>query len=351
MTTTFEINTVHLKSDLISYVAMAGGRLEADNPHRYSCACPLHGGENTTAFSVYFQDGKWKWHCFTGNCGGGDGIEFVRKWQGLGFREACEWILGERITDLESLKESATKRLEEARLDEIAATQRKEARLRELQETEKHIAYYEQRMKSQWARDAWTQAGIDEGMQEFYYLGANEDFRYWEKKIEYHSPTLTIPYFDEWMNPIFINHRLVNPINPKSKYRPDMSGIDVPDYLAIPKLGYDGEYVIIVEGAKKAMVTWNKAPSESQVIGVSTQGAYRQLEEKLKGSIGKRVIVIPDPDKVTEKNEKVLTQSRDLARALGGKILRVPEKIDDYIVRAGISPNSFYKLLKQSRHV
>ena len=130
-----------------------------------------------------------------------------------------------------------------------------------------------------------------------------------------------------------------------------MSGIDVPDYLAIPTMGYDGEFVIVVEGAKKAMVTWSKAPTETQVIGVSTQGTYRQLEEKLKGKVGKRVIVIPDPDKVTEKNEKVLTQSRDLARAVGGKILRVPEKIDDYIIRAGMSPNSFYKLLQQARRV
>lgn len=346
----FEINTVHLKSDLLSYVTMAGGRIEQDNPHRYSCACPLHGGENTTAFSLYFEKGKWKWHCFTGNCGGGDAIEFVRKWQGLAFREACEWILGERITDLEALKDSAAKRLEEAKLDEIAATQRKEARLRELQETERHLLYLQNRQTSQWAQDMWTQAGLDEGLQDFFYLGANDDFKYWEKKIEYHSPTLTIPYFDEWMNPIFINHRLVKPINPKSKYRPDMSGIDVPDYLSIPTMGYDGDLIIVVEGAKKAMVTWSKAPTETQVIGVSTQGAYKQLEEKLK-NVGKKVIVIPDSDKVTDKNEKVLTQSRDLARAVGGKILRIPEKIDDYIVRVGMSPNSFYKLSKQARRV
>lgn len=348
MTNTFEINTVHLKSDLISYVAMAGGRLEQDNPHRYSCACPLHGGENTTAFSVYFDNGKWKWHCFTDDCGGGDGIQFVRKWQGLGFREACEWILGERITDLEGLKVSAEKRLEEAKAEEEAARLRKEARLRELQETERHLSYYNKRAESQWARDMWTQAGLDEGLQEFFYLGANEDFRYWEKKIEYHSPTLTIPYFDEYMNPIFINHRLVNPINPKSKYRPDVSGIDVPDFLAIPTMGYDGGLIIVVEGAKKAMVTWSKVDTDVQVIGVSTQGAYRQLTEKL---TGKKVIVIPDPDKPTDKNEKVLCQSRDLARATHGKILRIPEKVDDYFVRTGMTPNAFNRLLKQARCV
>jgi len=342
----FDINTVHAKSDLLSYVTMAGGHLEQDNTHRYSCACPLHGGDNTTAFSIYFDKGIWKWHCYTGRCGGGDGIEFVKVWQNLQFREACEWILGEKITDGEALKVSAEKRLAQAQQDELEARQRKEARLRELQETERHLLYCRNRAESGWARRMWITAGLDEGLQEFFYLGAKEDFTYWEKKIEYHSPTLTIPYFDEFMNPIFINHRLINPVNPKSKYRPDMSGIDVPDFLAVPTMGYDGDFIIVVEGAKKSMVTWSKSPTDVQVIGVSTQGAYRGLEEKLKG---KKVIVIPDPDKVTDKNGKVLQQSRDLAKVLNGKILHIPEKIDDYIVSNEMTPDKFYSLLKQAR--
>ena len=38
------------------------------------CACPLHGGDNPQAFSV--ANGKG-WHCFTGDCGGGDGVGLV----------------------------------------------------------------------------------------------------------------------------------------------------------------------------------------------------------------------------------------------------------------------------------
>ncbi len=189
-------------------------------------------------------------------------------------------------------------------------------------------------------------AGLDEGLQEFFYLGAMEDFTYWEKKNEYHTPTLTIPYFDEQMNPVFINHRLVNPINPKSKYRPDISGIDVPDYLAVPAMGYDGEFIVVVEGAKKAMVAWSKCPTDVQVIGVSTQGAYRPLADKL---CGKNVIVIPDPDKVTERNQKVLLQSHDLVKSVNGKILKLPQKIDDYIVQSGMDENGFTTILKQAR--
>ena len=43
---------------------------------RGRCACPLHGGDNPEAFSV--QNGK-PWHCFTGDCGSGDGVDLVRR--------------------------------------------------------------------------------------------------------------------------------------------------------------------------------------------------------------------------------------------------------------------------------
>lgn len=43
---------------------------------RGRCACPLHGGDNPDAFSV--ANGKG-WHCFTGDCGSGDGVDLVRR--------------------------------------------------------------------------------------------------------------------------------------------------------------------------------------------------------------------------------------------------------------------------------
>jgi hypothetical protein len=43
---------------------------------RGRCACPIHGGDNPDAFSV--ANGKG-WHCFTGECGSGDGVDLVRR--------------------------------------------------------------------------------------------------------------------------------------------------------------------------------------------------------------------------------------------------------------------------------
>jgi DNA primase len=43
---------------------------------RGRCACPIHGGDNPGAFSVTNGQG---WHCFTGECGSGDGVDLVRR--------------------------------------------------------------------------------------------------------------------------------------------------------------------------------------------------------------------------------------------------------------------------------
>lgn len=340
------IDDVLNKADLLTYVTLAGGKPEK-NGSRYACPCPLHGGDNDTAFSIYF-DGRWKWHCFTRDCGGGDAISFVMAWQKLKFIEACEFILGERVSDPELLYKSAQERLEAAHIDEVAARERKEARLKELQVAEKHLFFHKNR--GEWARETWMKRGLDEGMQDWFYLGACDDFSYKTKDVLYHSPTLSIPYLGEQNELLYLQHRLVNPINPKDKYRPDMDSreIDIPPFLAVPTMGYDGELILVVEGAIKAMVTWSRiTETEVQVIGVPVQGGYRSLTEKIKG---KKVIIIPDPDGNT-KNEKTLAQPVDLARAVGGSILRLPAKVDDYLLETETTPDNFYKALRQARKV
>ena len=47
--------------------------------------CPLHGGDNPTAFRVHLERGLW--HCFT-RCGGGDILDQVRVIERSSFRDA-----------------------------------------------------------------------------------------------------------------------------------------------------------------------------------------------------------------------------------------------------------------------
>ncbi len=55
--------------------------------------CPLHKGDNPTAFSVYVGEGGLeRWHCHTKCDAGGDAIDFVQRWQGLDFMGAVKYL-------------------------------------------------------------------------------------------------------------------------------------------------------------------------------------------------------------------------------------------------------------------
>jgi hypothetical protein len=113
-------------------------------------------------------------------------------------------------------------------------------------------------------------------------------------------------------------------------------------------MGYDGEIVWVMEGAKKAMVTWTKCHPEWQCIGVPSQEGYKALIEKVKEA-GVRVIAIPDPN--TASNPSAFKKAYDFTREVGGKILRVPEKIDDMILSAELGESDLFSMSKQARVV
>ena len=339
----FDIDAILAKSDLLAYVERAGGTPKGGG-NRYACACPLHGGDNTTAFSIFVKDGRWIWKCWTGNCGQGDLITFVEVWQGLKFKEACEWINGGAIEDAQGMKESAEQRHAAALIEEIAAKERTEARRKELQVANIHVHYHEG--MAQWMKDKWTEAGIDEGMQAFWTLGGCEDFTYKDAEDLYHSPTLTIPVFAETRELLTIQHRLLNPHNPKSKYRPEKTGLHAHPFLAVPEMGYDGGKILVVEGAKKAMVTWTRSDSDWQCIGVDSQEMYKSMIEVLKPA-GARVIVISDPN--TEGNPNALRKAWHLAKEIGGAMVNIPAKIDDLILQTEMNQDGLYNLIKQAR--
>jgi DNA primase len=51
--------------------------------------CPLHGGDNPTAFRVHLQRNLWR--CFTA-CGGGDTIELIRRIHGCSYAQAARHL-------------------------------------------------------------------------------------------------------------------------------------------------------------------------------------------------------------------------------------------------------------------
>jgi DNA primase len=85
--------------DLRELAEEAGAQIRMAGREEGSSPCPLHGGDNESAFHIYrSRDGRWRWHCFT-NCpegeNGGDAISFYQRWRGVDFKVAVA-ELGER---------------------------------------------------------------------------------------------------------------------------------------------------------------------------------------------------------------------------------------------------------------
>jgi len=233
------------------------------------------------------------------------------------------------------MKRLADARHAQAKADLEDKERRMEAARRELQVASKHL-WYHQNMQN-WGRDMWIERGLDEGLQDWFTLGACDSF---SVNANYQTPTLTIPIIGDDMQLLNIKHRLIHPQKPNDKYRPETSGLGAfPPLLAVPSMGYDGDLVIVVEGEIKAMVTWSRIDTmDIQVIGVGGKDSFMRLSDKL---AGKKVIVIPDPNYEKE--------AAALAKKLSGKILEVPMKIDDYLLETGIKGNNFHSLLRQAR--
>jgi hypothetical protein len=328
----FDIEKILNKTDLRDLIEKAGGKL---NKNR--CACPIHGGRDETGFSVYHKDGRDLWICFSGSCGGGDAIHFVQAWRGWDFKRACEFLGGEVQDDPIEMKRLADARMAKAQkeLEEKLASH--EAARRELQVAELHLQYHN--TMPEWGIRTWIERGLDEGMQDFFTLGACSDFVI---NGDHHTPTLTIPIMDEQRQVLNIKHRLLKPQKPNDKYRPERSGLGAfPPFLAIPEMGFDGEMIIVTEGEIKAMVTWARLDeADIQVIGVPGRTQFDIIAEQI---TGKNVIVIPDPG--AEKD------AYSFAKKVRARYLPMPDKVDDYLLAVNIGSNDFYKLIKQARQV
>ena len=337
------IDEVKLKTDLLQYAQMAGAELK-EHGGIYTSVCPLHGGaDNPTAFNIYMKNGEMLWNCHT-HCGGGDAISFVQKWQfshlgyKQGFKQALQWIAGDEQFDPVELQKSAEERHRRSEEQLRQAQALEEARRNELRLANKHLLYH-QNMR-QLHRDEWLNAGVDEDLQELWCLGGTDAFSYMSADKLYHSPTLTIPYFNTGNEVMTIQHRLLNPVDAHDKYRPDKAGLHTHPWFAVPEAGWDGEMVWLVEGAKKAMVTWSRSSNWWQVISVASKGEFKKYAEELR-PVAHKLIIVPDPDAMAE--------GRVLATEIGARTLELPVKIDDYLITVNGDQDLLYKLSKQAR--
>jgi DNA primase len=79
--------------------------------HRLVGPCPLHGGDNPTAFSVDVNRNIW--HCFTGCNGGGDVVEMARRLSDGTFAGAARYLA--QLADTAPVPPASTSRCQRAR--------------------------------------------------------------------------------------------------------------------------------------------------------------------------------------------------------------------------------------------
>jgi hypothetical protein len=343
-----DIQIVKEKIDLLTLVELAGGK-----PHKrsggWSCCCPIHNGDNETAFSVYPSHDGMKWKCFSGPCGGGDVIDFVMAWQKIDFARALHYLNGETGIDPAEMAQLAAEReawaaREKATQDELA-----EHTLAWLQEEQTWSMYESALEESAEGQRLWEQAGVPRVWQLLWHLGYSPDSQFYVHKTgEYHhTPTLVIPVFGSGWKIVNIKHRLLNPPVTGDKYRYQFGGLPVRPWLANPDLAEgEGTNLVICEGEKKAMVVYQAIDNiKTQVLGIGGKNA--ELRGQLAGYAARvpHVYVMLDPD--------ATRQAEDVCRMFGerGRLVELPDKADDLIIKYNLDSLALWRIVKQSRKV
>jgi hypothetical protein len=178
--------------------------------------------------------------------------------------------------------------------------------------------------------------------QEFYKLGYDPDRVVFSDAAEWHTPTMTIPIFEaQTWNVLNVRHRLLKPPKPGDKYRPERSGLPQSLFVADPDTPLCGK-TLITEGEKKAIVSFITADDPMlQVIGIPGKNPNKELLSKLEQC--EPIYICLDPDARGEADK--------LAGELGAKkcrILELPMKIDDMILKFGLGKSWMKKAMRQA---
>jgi DNA primase len=337
-----DIDALLDRVDLTVLAGQAGANLY-QHRNEWRGACPLHAGRDESAFVIFNgDDGRQIWHCFSGGCGSGDALSFVMKWRGLSFLDAVRYLGGEPVSAEDEARIAIARAERAAKMAEQAAAQAREA-VAALKSTELWKKYHDEMNED--ARRMWDERGIGEDWQNIWSLGYCRRKGYMTKMGELFTPSMTIPLFTHGWDVVNVKHRLLNPLNPKDKYRPEKSGLSMPAYICDPDMPKDKtENVLIVEGEIKAMVSYITLDSPKwQVIGLPGKDAKKIKNELINDYAGRNCFVCLDPDGKE--------QARELAAGLGGRMFTLPQKIDDIITAGGIDKETLRGLIRQAEKV
>jgi len=224
--------------------------------------------------------------------------------------------------------------------DQIKKAQRV---LAELRESQAWLRYHQQMTDE--ARTRWESWGVPDFYQEFWKLGYDPDRVIFSGGLEWHTPTMTIPIFEQgtW-DVLNIKHRLLKPPKEGDKYRPERAGLPQSLFIADPDYPLTKK-LLLVEGEKKAMVSFITADDPLlQVVGIPGKNPCPDLLEKLNDC--EPIYILLDPDGRNEAHELAKKMGKDRCR-----ILELPGKVDDLIIKYKLGKRWMRNMIKQGVRV
>jgi len=278
-----------------------------------------------------------EYHSACPDCGGKDRCIWFNDETKNGFCRQCVktyWLTDlEKIDPLEKLERQ--KRAREREEQEMAMLER---RIASFQRRSDYQAGWHDAM-SFTAREWWRQQGITDESIDWYGLGmckyplvngSTGDRR--------NFTAYTIPIHDPitW-DVVNMQYRISDPLPGMGKYRQE-TGLPARSFYARQHTGGD---VLIVEGAKKAIVLDQFTDHTIQVVGLPGITPSDRLIEELAGY--KRKYLLPDPD----VSEKPVQRFRERLTDL--RVTRLPVKPDDAIMQSGMTKDDLRGWLRYSR--
>jgi hypothetical protein len=303
-------------------------------------ACPIHHGEDKSAFALFYDGDKWRWKCYSGTCGGGDVIDYIMARDRVDIKRALEIMDGGKPYTPEEARAAAEQRRIQAEAYEAKKRAEYEQALSELHQARAWETYCVNLERSVQAQGIWASRGIPDDWQHFWSLGYCPDFSYKHDGQLYHSPTLTIPIYAGQDMPVNIRHRLLEPVEKNDKYRPDRPGLKAYPFMA-DYHDPNHDHILVVEGEIKAMVTYITLDSAVwQIFGIPGKSNFHALEPQLKDKL---VWILFDPD--------AREQAEAAARAINGRVVQLAMKVDDAITGGYLDKCHLRHLLKMAPRV
>lgn len=322
--------SINAQIDLQSVAESAGAIFRGKRAN-----CPIHGGDNKTAFEIFDNGRAWTCHTHGAECNrfGHDGIGLLRALNGWGFQETTERYA--MPADPKKAAEIAAKTAERIVKELQEKIEQAQKTLEELQKARKWLEYHGSMSASN--RELWRQRGIPDEWQDFWKLGYCQSCPTYRQ-----SPSLTMPiYAPNQDDPLLIRHRLLkpDPENPKDKYRPEIAGLSAALCYADTTLPIDAADIVVgVEGEVKSFVTFIEIEKPLvQVIGIPGKEALRLFMQAMQGH--DNYWLFPDPG----------SDWKERTAGTPARIVALPEKIDDMIINKIIGRSEIYGMMNQAR--